>query len=82
MLPGDLSVLFFLHLHLLHLAEQIAGKDQVVEFLIGGADDLVFVSLPFLVTFINKDDILPDTHDRVHVMRVDNRRHLIVFGDL
>ena len=48
MLLGDLSVFSFLHLHLLHLAEQIAGKDQVVEFLVGGADGfhlLVFVDL-------------------------------------
>lgn len=78
---GGLRILF-LHFHFLHFAEQIAGKDQIVELLIGGVDDLVFVSLPLLVSFVDEDDVLADTHDRVHVMGVDDRRHLIVFGNL
>ena len=50
------------HLRLLHPFQQITGKDEVGEFLIGGSHDILALSLPFLFSLIDEDNVLTDTH--------------------
>lgn len=72
---------FLFHFYFLYLSEQVGCEDQVVEFLICGRDDLVLVALPFLVTFIDETNILANSHDGVHVVRIDDGRHVEILGD-
>lgn len=72
---------FLFHFYFLYLSEQVGCKYKVVKLLICGRDDLVLVALPFLVTFIDETNILANAHDGVHVVRIDDGRHVVVLGD-
>ena len=67
--------------HLSHVLQQVAGKDEVSEFLVIGAHDHAALALPLFLAFIDKDDILTDTHDRIHVVGIDDGGHLKFFRD-
>ena len=76
-----LSLFQLLHLDFLHLAEQVGGEHEVVEFLVGRRHDVVLCALPFLVALVYEDDVLADAHDGVHVVGVDDGRDVILLGD-
>ena len=47
---------------LTHLLQQVAGEDKVCQALVGGIHDVARDSLPLLMSFIDEDDVLADTH--------------------
>ena len=65
----------------LYLARKLGSKDEVVERLVIGSDDLFFCPLPFFHTFFDEYDVVSDVHNRIHIVGVDNRRHIEFDGD-
>ena len=76
-----LSSLFPLGDGFAHLLQQVAGEDEVGEALVGGVHDLRGVALPLLVALVDVDDVLADAHHRVHIVGVDDGRHVEFAGD-
>ena len=56
----------------LHLLKQVGGEDEIVELLVRGSHDLVFVTRPGGFTLVDKDDVLANTHHRIHVVGIDD----------
>ena len=67
--------------HLPHVLQQIAGENEVGEFLVGRAHYLATYTLPFLIAFVNKYDIFANTHHGVHIVGIDDGGHIILLGD-
>ena len=68
-------------LNLFHFAEQVGGKNKIIEFLVVGIHHVIFGALPLLMAFIDEDDILTNAHHRVHIVRVDDGCNAEIFGN-
>ena len=44
--------------------------------------NLLFRTFPFLASFVNKHDFFPDFENRIHIVCIDDRRHIILVGKL
>ena len=62
--------------------EKIIGKDKFVESLVGRLIDLVHVTDPLAVAFIDEDDVLTYTEHRVHVVGVDDGGYVVFVGNI
>ena len=67
---------------LLHFFEEPGGEDEVVERLVVGFKQGLFVTDPFTVAFVEEDDILADAEHGVHVVGVDDCCHVILVRDI
>ena len=76
------STFHALYFHILHLAEQVRSKDKVIQPFIGRSKDIIFRSFPFLVSLININHFLPNPQHRVHIMGIDNSRHIILLSNV
>ena len=86
--PGEISggmqkrvAIFFFDDQLAHVLEQVAGEDEVREAGVRRVHDLVALPLPLLVALIDKDDILANTHHRIHVVGIDDCRDVKLLRD-
>ncbi len=62
-----------------YFPEQVGREDEIVQRLVSiRGDYLLFCSLPFLHAFLNKDDIITNIHHGVHVVGIDNGRHIVL----
>ena len=66
------------HFYFFYFPEQVGRKDEIVQRLVIRGDYLLFCSLPFLHAFLNKDDIITNIHHGVHVVGIDNGRHIVL----
>ena len=66
---------------LFYLSEEVAGKNEVVQLLVCRVHHVVLCAFPLLMALINKDDVLADSHYRVHVVRVNDGGNIILFRD-
>ena len=69
------------HFHILYLAEQVAGEDEVVQSFVGGGEDVVLGAFPLLVSFEYEGNFVADAHHGVHVVGVDDGGHVVLLGD-
>ena len=66
---------------LTHLFQQVRGEDEVGEAFVGRPHNVCRHALPFLMPFVDEDDVLTDTHDGVHVVGIDDGGHLEFLGN-
>ncbi len=62
--------------------EEVVGKDELVEGLVGGVVYLVHVAHPFAVALVDEHDVLADAEHRVHVVGVDDGGDVVFVGDV
>ena len=43
--------------------------------------DLGFITFPFLLSVMDKNDLFPDFEHRIHIVGIDYSRHIIFVGD-
>lgn len=67
---------------LFDLFEELRGKHEIVERLVGASVNCVVVSFPVAVSFIDKHDIFSDSEHGVHVVGVDDGGDVIFMGDV
>ena len=67
--------------HLAHVLQEVAGEDEIGEAGVVGSHNLTALALPFLMAFVDEDDVLADAHDGVHVVGVDDGGHVELAGD-
>ena len=67
--------------HLAHVLQEVAGEDEIGEAGVVGSHNLTALALPFLMAFVDEDDVLADAHDGVHVVGVDDGGHAEVACD-
>ncbi len=79
---GILFAVFLRNDVLLHFFEEPCGEDKIVERLVVGLKQGLFVADPFTVTFVKEDDILADAEHGVHVVGVDDSCHVILVRDV
>ena len=65
------------HFYFFYFPEQVGRKDEIVQRLVR-VITCSFCSLPFLHAFLNKDDIITNIHHGVHVVGIDNGRHIVL----
>ena len=58
------------------------GEDKVVQLAVLGVEDALLGPLPPLAAVVDVDDLLADLHHGVHVVRVDDRRDVVLLRDL
>ena len=75
------SLLAFLLLSNLHVAQNIRSKDKLFERLVFSLKDFLVGPFPFGASFIDERDIFANADDRVHVVGVDNRRDIVFVRD-
>lgn len=66
---------------LLRLTKYIAGKDEVLQFLVGGIHNLLVVTLPLSPSFADEGDVLADAHHGIHVVGVDDGGDFVLVGN-
>ena len=71
-----------LHFHVLHLTEQVGSKDKVIQSFIGRSKDIIFRTFPLFMSLININHLLTNSQYRVHIMRIDNGRHVIFLRNI
>ena len=76
-----LTIVRLFVLNLFHFAEQVGGKNKIIEFLVVRIHHVIFCALPFFMSFINEDNILTNSHHRVHIVRVDDGCNAVFFGN-
>ena len=79
---GYILVLDFLFLDLFELARQVGSEDEVVQGLVVRGDDFALGALPLFDALFNEDDVVADVHHGVHVVGVDDGRHVVLHGDV
>ena len=65
------------HFHVFHFLEQVGSEDKFVQSFVAGGEDFLFRAMPFFVPFVDEEDALADAEHGVHVMGVDDGRHVI-----
>ena len=73
--------IFFLDDQLAHVLEEVAGEDEIRQAGVCRVHDFIALPLPFFVAFVDEDDILADTHHRVHVVGIDDGSGVVFLGD-
>ena len=64
-----------------HVLQQVAGEDKVGKSLVLGVHDVCGNTLPFLLSLVNEDNGLTNAHNGVHIVRIDDGRHVVLLGD-
>ena len=62
--------------------EQFGGEDKFCDVWLVGSNDLMPVAFPGLDAIFEKDDVVSDLHNRIHIVGIDHRGDAIFLGDL
>ena len=66
----------------LDFLEEVGGKHEVAESLVGCLVYKFLITNPLAMSFINENDVFTDAKHGVHVVGVDDGRYLIFMGDI
>ena len=67
--------------YILDFSEQIRCKDETIQPLVGGRENLILIALPFFYSVADEDDVVSNSHDGVHIVGVDDGGHIVLCGD-
>ncbi len=67
---------------LLDLFEQICGKDEIVESLVGSGVDFLHIAHPLAAAVAQVDDVFAYAEHRVHVVGIDYRGDVVLVCDV
>ncbi len=62
--------------------EEIRGKYEIVQFLIGRGEQIVFVADPLFLTLVEEDDVFADAKHRAHVVGIDDGGDVVFACDV
>ena len=79
---GEALTFDVLYLHFLNLAEKVGGKDEIIQAFVGRGKDICWRPFPLFMSFININHFLANSQYRVHIMRIDNGRHVIFLRNI
>ena len=79
---GRISAFYILYFHIFYFTEQVGSKYEIIQQFVAGSEDVVFCAFPFFPSFVDINDLFSDSHHGVHVMRVDDCRHVVFPGDV
>ena len=65
-----------------YLLEKVGCKYKIVQRLALGGKNILFGTDPLLMALVQENNILPNTHYRVHVVRIDDSGHVVFFGNV
>ncbi len=58
------------------------GEDEIVQLAVVRVQDVLLGAFPPFAALVDVDDLLPDLHDGVHVVGVDDRGDVVLLGNL
>ena len=69
------------HTHVLGVLQKLGGKDEFIQQLVLGKDNLLAISAPFFFSIIQVQDIVSNLHHTIHVMCIDDGGGVVFYGD-
>lgn len=66
----------------LYLLEKACGEHEIIEGLVCGREDALFVADPFTITLVDENDVLSDSQHGVHIVGVDDCGYTVFVGDV
>ena len=67
---------------LAHVGKEVGSIDKVVEILVVDVVNLVFIAYPAHMALVDEHDVLANSHNRVHVVGVDDSGDTKLMGNI